>query len=560
MTADQNAQNSKTMAMRMEQFHDRWTSVGTNSGIIELKERPTPAQLKQYDIFKEYDDKLLEKISPDISIARWKAGAILFEEGSYIDLAFYIISGNAKIQVSRNQSQQQQGNPIFNIERTLAIPMTMAVSPKTEQPSGGTILISQIEKQIENVKKKTNEITFLATMDIDSAFGKESILEPGDIFGEIGALIGWPQVVTAQTTSECEIIQIRVPALRQMKRKSTLLKEKIDKIYKDKLLLAQLKGTPLFQKCSDDFLESLKDKMELVSLDSGELITSEGEKVDSLYMVRSGFVRLAQKFGEGEMVVTYLSKGMTLGEVELLVQDTDGWVFTATAVEHTELVKLSIEAFNELLASFPEVETLLWNSAINRIKESGYSRKNIQQSEFIEIALKQGLVEGNSILAIDLDTCTRCDDCVRACADTHDGIPRFVREGNKYNNILLTRACYHCEDPVCLIGCPTGAIRRASVGSVVEIVDDLCIGCNTCANNCPYDAITMFETGETWPNNMLPEPLRDKPRLLATKCNLCYDTGHDPACVSNCPHGCAVRVGSVEEFQAFISKKDTDTK
>ncbi|MEE8149836.1 MAG: hypothetical protein V3T75_05225, partial [candidate division Zixibacteria bacterium] len=74
MSADKNAQHSKTMAMRMEQFHDRWTSVGTNSGIIELKERPTPGQLKQYDIFKEFDDKLLEKISPDISIARWKAG------------------------------------------------------------------------------------------------------------------------------------------------------------------------------------------------------------------------------------------------------------------------------------------------------------------------------------------------------------------------------------------------------------------------------------------------------------------------------------------------------
>jgi len=121
--ADKNAQHSKTMAMRLEQFHDRWTSVGTNSGILELKERPTPAQLKQYDIFKEYDDKLLEKISPDISIARWKAGTILFEEGSYIDLAFYIVSGNASLQVNRNQQQLPGGNPIFNSERTSAFPI-----------------------------------------------------------------------------------------------------------------------------------------------------------------------------------------------------------------------------------------------------------------------------------------------------------------------------------------------------------------------------------------------------------------------------------------------------
>jgi Fe-S-cluster-containing dehydrogenase component len=195
-------------------------------------------------------------------------------------------------------------------------------------------------------------------------------------------------------------------------------------------------------------------------------------------------------------------------------------------------------------------------TAVERVKKVGFSKKNLWQSEFIQTSLEMGLLEGNSILVIDLDSCTRCDDCVRACADTHGGRPRFVREGDKYENLLITKSCYHCSDPVCLVGCPTGAIRRASVGEVVEIVDDLCIGCQACANNCPYDAIVMHETGEVWPQNMVPEILRGKARLLASKCDLCYKTNHGPACVKNCPHACAFRVGSLAQFQKVLAKKE----
>ena len=120
----------------------------------------------------------------------------------------------------------------------------------------------------------------------------------------------------------------------------------------------------------------------------------------------------------------------------------------------------------------PGIEERLWTSVVSRIKETGQSRKNIQQSQFIETALDKGLVEGNAILVIDLNVCTRCDECVRACADTHGGIPQFVREGDKIENALVTRACYHCRDPLCLIGCPTGAIARTGVGEVVAITPD----------------------------------------------------------------------------------------
>ena len=139
----------------------------------------------------------------------------------------------------------------------------------------------------------------------------------------------------------------------------------------------------------------------------------------------------------GQPAVNYLSKGMTIGEVELLVEEVDQWLWSAVSVAYSELIKISLEDFSRIIHQYPQTERRMWRNAVRQIKESGYSRKNLNQSELIQFSLEKGLVEGNSILLIDLETCVRCDDCVRGCAATHDGRPRFVREGEKYDNFLI---------------------------------------------------------------------------------------------------------------------------
>ncbi len=545
----------QTQLKRLEQYKDRWTSYGGNTGIIELSEKPTPEVLKQYEIFKDYDEKFLEKISPDVSLARWKSGTVLFEEGSYIDLAFFIVSGGVDVYL---QMQQSAPSPIFGRSRTRVIttPATKQSSRpavgKASAPSAGqTMFQAQVAKQ----KSSASSIIFLASMDFNLPTGGVMKLGAGEMFGEIGALSGWPQSVTAKTTSECQLIQIRTAALRIMRKRSSVLKARLDKLYKERSLMLQLQATPLFRGMSESVIQSLAQKVDLVSCEPDEVITTEGESADALYLVRSGFVKLSQQLGEGNIVVSYLSKGSLFGEAELLLDGTKGWLYTASSKEYSELVKISRDDFKNLLAEHPTMEKVLWESVVARVKEAGYSKKNINQSEFISTALNKGLVEGNSILVIDLNVCTRCDDCVRGCSDTHGGIPRFVREGDKVENFLVTRACYHCEDPVCLVGCPTGAIRRTDVGDVVAIDDKLCIGCSSCANNCPYDAITMHDTGDKWPGDMIPEGLRGKDKQLATKCDLCYNDPAGPACVRSCPHDCAVRVGDLQEFRSLLWKE-----
>ncbi|HSR51560.1 MAG TPA: cyclic nucleotide-binding domain-containing protein [Acidobacteriota bacterium] len=537
----------KTLFRRIVQHRDRWSSFGSGTGLAWLSEKLSAKELREYDLFKPYSDRFLERISPDVTVASWKKGAVLFEQGSYIDLAFFVAKGEITLSFSAGAGAPA-AQPIFDATRTVAR-HTQGPAPQPQEPPEKTVFSSRT--QVQN----SNEITFLASLDVDLPPGDLLRLGPGEVFGEIGALNGWPQSVTAQATTDCRLVQVRVPALRRMRERSEALKERLDSVYRKRSLFRQLKVSPLFRSCPDSFLVGLAKKVDLVSCTPEEFVVEEGTPAQALYLVRSGFIKISRKLGEGRQAISYLSKGMTFGEVELLLPEEEEWRSSYSSVGYSELVRIPSKDFKQVVKDFPQIETMLWEQAAARIKENAAGRRDLRSSEFLQFALEKGLVEGNSVLVIDLNHCTRCDDCVRACSETHGGLARFVREGDRYANLLIAKSCYHCQDPVCLIGCPTGAIRRADVGEVVEIREDICIGCSNCAQHCPYDAIIMHDTESTWGEDALPKSLRGQERLLASKCDLCYRSPSGPACVRNCPQGCAYRVGSVDEFRQLLREE-----
>jgi len=106
----------------------------------------------------------------------------------------------------------------------------------------------------------------------------------------------------------------------------------------------------------------------------------------------------------------------------------------------------------------------------------------------------EGFVQGQSLLLIDLDRCTRCGDCVRACMNTHeDGHSRLFLEGPRFDRFLVPSACRQCLNPACMIGCPVGSIQRGANGQIE--IREWCIGCGICARQCPYDSIQMHDVG-----------------------------------------------------------------
>ncbi len=107
---------------------------------------------------------------------------------------------------------------------------------------------------------------------------------------------------------------------------------------------------------------------------------------------------------------------------------------------------------------------------------------------------KMGLVQGQRLMLIDLNSCTRCDECVKACVDSHaDGYSRLFLDGERFGKYLVPSTCRACLEPVCMIGCPVGSIHRGDNRQIV--IEDWCIGCGLCARNCPYGSIQMEDIG-----------------------------------------------------------------
>ena len=176
------------------------------------------------------------------------------------------------------------------------------------------------------------------------------------------------------------------------------------------------------------------------------------------------------------------------------------------------------------------------------------SKKDSTESKAIdrkltEFVVENRLINGTQTMMIDLERCVRCDDCVTAYANAHDNNPRFNRHGLTFGTdsgkYMFANACMHCVDPVCMIGCPTGAIHRSEEG-VVTINDPTCIGCSTCANSCPYDNIRMVPARDG--SNKAYVDKGNQPIMKATKCDLCSQTSGAPACERACSHDALTRI------------------
>jgi len=208
-------------------------------------------------------------------------------------------------------------------------------------------------------------------------------------------------------------------------------------------------------------------------------------------------------------------------------------------------------------------ETQIERDDIQRIPDTGdqkytsNSTGNMLYDDVFEFLAQNRYLNGTQTMLINTDRCTRCDDCVSACADAHDGNPRFVRQGPVSNHVMVVNACMHCVDPVCMIGCPTGAIHRESQGGQVVINTETCIGCSTCYNNCPYDAIRMVTVRDNRGEFRITALGADagKPVYKATKCDLCVDLQGGPACVRACPHDAMARVNmqNKESIAKFVA-------
>jgi Fe-S-cluster-containing dehydrogenase component len=148
---------------------------------------------------------------------------------------------------------------------------------------------------------------------------------------------------------------------------------------------------------------------------------------------------------------------------------------------------------------------------------------------------------------IDQDSCIGCHACTVACKTEHQvplGVNRtwvkYIEKGAwpDTSRFFSVMRCNHCTDAPCVEICPTTALFKRDDG-IVDFDTDRCIGCKSCMQACPYDALYIDPGDHT-----------------AQKCNYCVhrvEVSLEPACVVVCPTE-AIIAGDLDDPTTKIAR------
>jgi CRP-like cAMP-binding protein/thioredoxin reductase/Fe-S-cluster-containing hydrogenase component 2 len=388
------------------------------------------------------------------------------------------------------------------------------------------------------------------------------LVKAGAFFGEMSLFSGRQRSGTVTTVTPATLLEVPRKAMLRL-----MANEPSVKRFLDETFIARAMQTYLFQDTVEDFERELAHRAEIKFFQKDEVIFKEGDIGDAFYLIRSGSVKLSKREREREIVLKYLPAGEFFGEIALLNSQNSRRTATVTATTLTEVILLRKDDFDLMLEKFPDLARTLRETMERRlIEHQALQLMASRGSDELDELLKEGVFQGTDVLLIDERKCVRCDNCVTACAATHNGQTRlYLQGGVLFGTLKVPTSCRHCENPLCLTDCPPGdAIRRDPKGEVY--VDEAkCIGCGNCAAHCPYGVIFMMhqkpKTGAL--GRLLgliglasEQTTPDEHPIKAVKCDLCRSDPAGPACVRSCPTGAAFRVNPTEFFDRIQAVGD----
>jgi CRP-like cAMP-binding protein/Fe-S-cluster-containing hydrogenase component 2/thioredoxin reductase len=392
-------------------------------------------------------------------------------------------------------------------------------------------------------------------------------IKAGSIFGEVGLISGRRRGATIRAAEDSILVEISRTAALKLMAQNAGAKRVVTRISTERQLL-QMFGSGLTPEDVREVVESA----EVQTVRAGQPIIKEGEEGLDIYVIRVGSMVVEKSIGGKPVFLSYLPAGSYVGEMAVI----DGKPRTATvrAAIKSEVIKLDGVAFKRLLEKKPDLfekakKDMAARQDLNAFveaKKDSFSTVVDMYSSVANFLVDNGIGEATDVLLIDENLCVGCDNCEKACADSHEGLSRLDREaGRTYAHLHVPTSCRHCEHPHCMADCPPNAIHRGPDGEV--FIDETCIGCGNCQRNCPYGVIRMDKVPPKKPSLLSwiffgkgpgpgepskewayknAEPGVEKPKK-AIKCDMCSGIEGGPACVRACPTGAAIRVAP-EQF------------
>jgi len=391
--------------------------------------------------------------------------------------------------------------------------------------------------------------------------GDTHSLKPGQFFGEMSLISGRPRQGSAVPGADCILIETPRRIMVKLMNSNEAVRSGIDRVF----IMRALQSA--FQPGLDlSALTDIAGRVTTRQFNAGELLFEEGAEGESLHLIRSGTVMLTR--GSADLVVAQHHSGELVGQLALMGSPVRP--DTARAAVRTETIEIRKTEFLALVQSQPGHATVLQGRLAGVLKQTNAMASQPESARAIGFLMEHGLGEATNALVIDETLCVGCDNCEKACAETHGGVSRLDREsGPSLARLHVPVSCRHCELPHCMKDCPPDALRRAPNGEV--FITDSCIGCGNCETNCPYDAIKLSYPAPpkpgllSWlffgrgdgpgePDAFEPLPEARESGKKAVKCDACMNLAGGPACVRACPTGAAVRL-SPQQFVELVEAR-----
>lgn len=388
-------------------------------------------------------------------------------------------------------------------------------------------------------------------VDIEVDNGRAIRLTEGEFFGEMSLLSGRRRAATARAADSCVLLESPRRDIIRLMNSYEQVRRVVDQHFIIRTMRAGLVPDAPFEE-----LNAVALSADLLSFKADDVIFNEGDEADGLHLIRSGSVAVSKRIGGRDIVTSYVAAGNYVGEMGLLGRTKRSATVKATVA--TESIFLGADVFLKMLERNKGLRERVQEKVKERLSENLRMEAQPEAGDLISFLMQQGLGEATDVLLIDESLCIGCDNCEKACAETHGGTSRLDRAaGPSYAQVHVPTSCRHCEDPHCMKDCPPDAIRRAPNGEVY--IQESCIGCGNCERNCPYDVIQMASRKENAPGLLSwllsgrgpgpgeRQPIADESAAKkAVKCDMCIDLSGGPACVRACPTGAALRISPAE--------------
>ena len=494
-------------------------------------------------VFRDVDEKdfpddlaLRDIIANDARILKLARDEVVYSQGDFGSSFYLVLNGSVRrssVPASRRVTKRGQTE-----ERRSRFRALMATLRRGSNPDNShAVAANGVEREFPKAQFRRNEI-----------------------FGVVEALTRSARTATVTANAhETILLEIRWPGVRELLHWSDKFRDRIERLYRQRSLEIGLSESPLLAQLGNQTLRTIAGNCVFethgsfdwthryqreVAAESGgaaigahePIILEQDHYLDDLLLVRSGFARVTEKLDRGEKTLGYLSAGDAFGLTEIVESSYGARLQRSQrclrAIGYADVIRVPVHLVKKFVVPTLPLGTLPDAMLV--------TQQPVGDQSLLDFSVDNRFVNGTMAMAIDTTRCVNCDDCVRACASTHNNIPRFIRHGPIHNNLMVAHACMHCADPVCLSDCPTGAIHRDATTGTVVIDEKNCIGCASCASACPYDNIRMEEVRN--PDGAFQIDEDGTHILRATKCDLCSGQGSGPACQRACPHDALIRV------------------